>query len=63
MEYKTIYTGGDTEVRDTGGIIKSKGVVTIALDLEYNTDKIQNSNIENVYYFYGSPKLFIRPDK
>ena len=48
-EYKSLYPGGNTEVKGIGGLIKPQGIETIILDLEDNTDKIHNLNLENVY--------------
>ena len=62
-EYKSLYPGGNTEVKGIGGLIKPQGIETIILGLEDNTDKIHNLNLENVYYFPDAPNLLISPQK
>ena len=39
----------DIEVNIIGGVIKLKRIITIAIDLEYNTGTIHNIIIINVY--------------
>ena len=42
MQYKPLENGYDTEVNGIGGIIKPKGIVTVVLNLEYDTSKLYN---------------------
>ena len=60
---KTLDKGYDTEVNGIRGIIKPKGIGTTYLYLEDATSKIHNIIIKHGYYYPGSHKLLISPEK
>ena len=62
-DYTHLEKGDNTEVNVIGGIIKTKGICTVFLDLEVDTGKLHNLTFEQVYYFTGAPTLLTSPQK
>ena len=48
-QYKPLEKGENVEVNDIGGVVKTKGINTVALNLEDDTGKLHSLIFEQIY--------------